>query len=237
MAVAFRASSFVSSNIVATADPIVVAPVGLADGDLILVQIAIGANTTMVDPPGNGFTLIHELGDSGGDGRIGAMYKLASGEGASWTFTGLFGGGAVTGIAGALCYTGVHQTTPTSGTATEAAPATSTTPACTAFLPGVDNCMLVSMFGCDPSAGMTGTEGTGWTERGDAALSGEGFVYFQEKLQTTATSEGGSFTASTTDTFGCIQVALQPAAGGGRVTRNTRTIDLGTAIGMNWRSG
>ena len=206
--IAFRASSAVETTF-STASPVITAPAGLADGDLIVIGISTGAAVTASNVS-NGFTLIHELGDAGGDGRIQAMYKIASGEGANWTFTNLFSG-STAGIAAAVAYTGVDQTTPLSGTATEAAPASSATPSCTAMTPADDNCMVISVFGSDPVGSPTGTAGTGWTERADFVLDSDGHIFIQELLQTTAASVAGTFTASAADTFGCIQFALKPA--------------------------
>lgn len=207
--IAFRASSAVETNFTATVSPVINAPAGLADGDLIIIGIACGAAVAATNVS-NGFTLIHEIQDSAGDGVITSMYKIASGEGATWTFTNLFGG-STAGIAGAVAYTGVDQTTPLSGTATEVAPAAGTSHTCTAMTPGHDNTMVIGIFGCDPAAGQTGTAGGSFTERADFVRSGDGHIFIEEFLQGTAASIAASFTSLNSDTYGCIQLALKPA--------------------------
>jgi hypothetical protein len=211
MAVAFRAGSAVATNIPSTVSPTITAPVGLADGDLIVIGFGFN-EADAIGAMSNGFTLVHHIPTDGNAGSAAALIKIASGEGASWTFTDLMPVDAI-GTAVALAYTGVDTTTPLSGTATEVAPAATTTPACTAMTPADDNCMLISVFGADAGGTPTGTEGTGWTERGDAAQNNLGHIYIQELLQTTAASEAGTFTASGSSAYGCIQFALKPAGG------------------------
>jgi hypothetical protein len=208
--IAFRANSATSTDFTSTTGPIINAPAGLQDGDFILIGVAIAANAAF-QTPGNGFATIHELTDGAGDGRYLAMYKIASGEGATWTFSSLLLS-ASAGIAASVAYTGVDQISPLSGTATEVAPAATTTPACSTMTPGHDNAMVIGVFGCDPATGVkTGTQGSGWTERADFGRSGDGHIFIEEMLQTSASSVAASFTADTSDSYGCIQFALKPA--------------------------
>jgi len=206
--IAFRAGSAVETSFTATTNPVINGPAGLADGDLIVIGVAVGV---LISTPfmTNGFTLIHDLNDSGADGGILAMYKIAAGETPPWTFTGLLSAPGA-GIAGAEAYTGVHQTVPLSGTATEVAPAAGTSHTCTAMTPGESRCMVIGIFGCDPAAGQTGTAGSGWTERADFVRSGDGHIFIEELLQTTAASVAADFTSLNSDTYGCIQFALAP---------------------------
>lgn len=212
MAVAYRAASAVSTSF-SSVSPVITAPAGLADGDLIIIAIGSSGNLVTAVTMSNGFTLVHNGDTAGGDGHAIAMYKVASGEGASWTFTNLYTVDfpPEEGIAAALAYTGVDGAAPLSGTATENYPASTTTPSCTAMTPAHDNCMLISCFLGDTGGSQSGTQGTGWTERADYIRASQGYSFVQEKLQTTATSEAGAFTAASAGNFGCIQLALKPA--------------------------
>ena len=196
-----------------TNNPVVTKPTGVQDGDLII--IAMGAND-VEDATGatlNGFTILggNWVSASGGDGYGILLYKVASGEGASWTFTGLAPNFGVGGW-GCVAYRNVDQASPIH-TSSTTAPATSTTPVGTAIEPTIDNCMIVAAFCCDPTSGLTGTQGSSpaMTERvdqGDAAL---GYAYIEDALQTTAGSIQPSFTASVTDLFVVFYLALKKA--------------------------
>lgn len=214
MAIDFRAGSAVSTETVSTGSPVVNAPSGLQDGDLIVLAFGGSGNGTTSLNLSNGFSEIHFGETLGSDGLTGVIYKVASGEGSSWTFTNLFSA-AESCIWAALAYTGVHQSDPLSGTPTENYPADTANPACTAMTPAVDDSMVISSFGADPdNAARTGTAGSGWTERADFidSTNAQGYIFVQDLLQGAAASISGDFTASDSDVFGCIQFALRPAA-------------------------
>jgi hypothetical protein len=119
-------------------------------------------------------------------------------------------------MAGAVAYTGVDQTTPLSGTPTSVAPAAGTTHTCTAMTPADDGTMVVAVFGADPGGANTGTAGGSFTERVDDIRSGDGHVFLEDVLQSTAASIAASFDSSVSDNYVCIQLALKPAAGGAK---------------------
>lgn len=214
MPIAFRSGSLASSDVASTNSPVVNAPVGLQDGDLIVLAFGGSGNGTTSLSLSNGFSEIHFGVTDASDGLAGVLYKIASGEGSSWTFTNLFSAAEATMWA-ALAYTGVNQSDPLSGTPTEVYPAgTTATPACTAMTPAVDGSMVISCFGCDPNgAAQSGTPGSGWTERADLTNStnDQGRIFVQDLLQSVAASIAGDFTNDTADAWGCIQFALRPA--------------------------
>ena len=77
----------------------VTAPSGVADGDLILIWIGHAVDSTIPTPPSAAWKLVRETvnGDTVHGGSL--WWKIASGEGASWTFTGF---PALPGAVGAL---------------------------------------------------------------------------------------------------------------------------------------
>lgn len=100
----------------------VTAPVGVADGDYILLGILTGAATEAPDPtPPAGFTLItgfpSDISDPGGFNVETRVYaKFAASEGATWTFTHT----SCSAQGFALVYRGVDATTPLDVAATVA---------------------------------------------------------------------------------------------------------------------
>lgn len=196
-----------------TNNPVVTKPTGVQDGDFII--IAMGSNDVedATSATLNGFTILggNWVSSSGADGYGILLYKVASGEGASWTFTGLAPNFGVGGI-GCVAYRNVDQATPIN-TSSTTAPATSTTPVGTAIVPDADGCMIVAAFCCDPTAGLTGTQGSSpdMTERVDQIDGTTGYVFIEDMLQATAASIQPSFTASLTDLFVVYYLALNKA--------------------------
>lgn len=208
--VAYRAGSAVQTNIPNTASPVITAPSGLQDGDLVIIAIALNASPGDPVTMSNGFSEVSHIATAAVDSMVTVIYKIASGEPATWTFTNLFAA-ANTGVAAALAYTGAHAA-PLSGTPTATAPASTADLSCTAMTPGDANCMIFGVFGCDPSnASQTCTSGWG-TERADFQNGLLGQIYVVEKLQSGGPSaETPTATASNADNYGNIAFAMKPA--------------------------
>jgi hypothetical protein len=211
MAVAFRTNGAGSATFTASASPVVTKPTGVTDGDLVLLPFAGDTTFTMTTPAG--WSLLASV-NNGTDNTTAVIYKFASGEPASWTFTNLFTS-VQTGEAGVVTYSGVDTTTPINTSASGTT--TSTNPhSAPSITPTVDNCMILTFSGCDnPSSSFTATPGTSpvtATERLDANTgSNTGWVYCEEFLQGTAAAIALQYTTLTAVTTCAISAALAPA--------------------------
>jgi hypothetical protein len=212
MAVAFRTNGAGSATFTTSASPVVTTPSGVTDGDLVLIEFAGDTTFTLTTP--SGWSLLASV-DNGTDNTTAIIYKFASGEPASWTFTNLFTS-AQTGEAGVVTYSGVDTTTPINTSASGTT--TSTNPhSAPSITPTVDNCMILGFSGCDnPSSSFTATPGTSpvtATERFDANTGANtGWVYCEEFLQGTAAAIALQYTTLTAVTTCAISAALAPAA-------------------------
>ena len=212
-----------SGNVTTTASPVVNAPASLGDGDLVIVMFGLNdVMTQHASPTLNGFTSCSP--QTTGDGSIHALYKIASSEGASWTFTDLWTA-ATSGRYASVRFTGVHASDPLDSLGCNLGTTQSvTTPITVSVTPAGDGRMFVAMFGGDPGASPTGTAGctaacTGTdptaTEMSDSVNLNSGYVYIEYYLQTTAGAEDLNFTATVSLAFRSFLFILQPAAGGG----------------------
>lgn len=238
MAVTFRVAS---SAAYSTTSPVVTAPAGIQNNDLIIVAFPSGANHT-VNSLIAGWTQAGSTVAQGSDSSTTVVYKIADNEGASWTFTDLFTG-VTTGVYGVIVYSGVDTTTPLDVAVVQAdmgnVPATPVGEDTATITPISDNCMIVSIFGADPSASTrNSTPGSApvCTERLDDTQGGtNGWIYVQDHLQTTAIAEAHRLTPDEIEGAVYFLLALRPAsAGGGRTALITRAKTLGVSAGMNF---
>ena len=209
----FRAAT--SGSINATNDVTVITPAGLADGDVIIIAFETSTVHT-IDNILSGWTQGGTTQDQGTDQSVSIFYKVASSEGASWTWTDVFVG-TPTGVWGCVAYSGVDAGTPLDVAIVQTEDSFGTVQSSGEITPINDNSRIVSIFGVDPNAARTGTpdDNPPCTERVEANGDNDGFMYIQDHLQTTASAETHEFTISTADQSASFIVALREAAAGG----------------------
>lgn len=108
MSIAFRAAA-VAANGAAPTSIGVTKPSGTADGDLLLAFVVISADKTITSDPGWALLDSGATGSATGDCRHYVYWKIAAGEGASYTWG--FSGGA-DAAAAVLAYSGASATNP-----------------------------------------------------------------------------------------------------------------------------
>jgi hypothetical protein len=194
-------------------------PTGTVDGDLMVgfFYTGDGFYSTVADlTPPAGWTTVNEL-LTGNAPIIGIYYKVASSEGASYTWT--CNDGSNRGLAIVTVTTGTYDTgTPigtTSGVdysrATANASALLAAPTIT---PAVDECLGIAFFVTSGDSN-TYTQPTGWTERTEFSNTFYNGCVDTKSLSTGAT--GSVIPAGSTGSFfggeGSAMVAVRPAAG------------------------
>jgi hypothetical protein len=212
MAIAFRDAA--ANNVALSVSPQVTAPAGLTDGDFIIVAISTDSLHDH-DSILAGWTAIGPI-DAGTDNSLTILYKFASSEGASWTFTDLFANKEY-GVAGVVCYSGVDSTTPLDVSSVTGLVVWDTPPA-GPITPTNNGCMIVSVFGADPGVdtrNATAGDDPECTERVDICNGTIGYVFMQDFLQVTADEVSCSMTADASDAFAWVIMALRPAATSG----------------------
>ena len=220
MAVAFRsaASSYTDGNYYGTS-PTVNAPAGLQDGDLIIVAICTGT-TANLDNVLAGWTGLTEQDDGGLDSSLIVLYKIASSEGASWTFTDVLDGSENV-HACALAYSGVDQTTPLDVASVAGSIANCSGDDTAEITPTSANSMVVSITSADYTSTLTGTvdASPACTERYDDENDGSNlWIYVQDHLQSAAVAEAHTITPSSTDSVAYRLLALREAAAAGGIS-------------------
>lgn len=230
MAIAFRAAAFGDFE-AATASPTVSKPTGTADGDWLCAFTATDTVHTITTPAG--WTFIATL-DQSTDTSLSAFYKIASGEGASYTFTNLFGTTEV-GTICVMAYSGVDGTTPLDGvTPTTLASAAANGQTWPSITPVTSGAAVVGVGGSDPSssarAATVSGSPTGQTERVDHLETPNGingWVYALDKVFAGApsatalaiTCDGGG-----SNTMVKFSIALRPAGAGATTTPPLPTV-------------
>lgn len=206
---AFTWRTPVASNFASTNDPVVTAPTGLTNGDFVFVAFVTNTNATPTAP--SGWTLMTgDWADASTDASVIVMYKWASGEGASWTFTNVFAanedGIAVAGaIAGGRALNTSSFSDALGNVTTRSGPS---------ITPSVNGCMIVQVIGTDPaSSGYAGTPDTSplATERFDGTNAAVAYCFIQSYEQPTASAVSLDATGLTSDIYGAIAFALAPA--------------------------
>ena len=143
-------------------------PAGTVDGDVMLVVVAQAAAGVFTPPAG--WT---SLGTSSSYGQADVLYKVASGEGASYAFT-VAGGDPHAAVGLIASYSTVELSpSPIDATAnqTNASSTSATAPSVT---PSATTDMLVCLFSSDSSSNTSVTTSTppaGMTERGDSGTT------------------------------------------------------------------
>ena len=211
MSIAFR--SVANGLISNTVSPAITAPAGLTDGDLIIVHIATNSTET-VNTVLAGWTQMGTTQDQSSDSSMFILYKIASSEGASWTFTNLFNANEF-GVYASFAYSGVDGTSPLDvavvqgdlGNVTTAGASTGS------IMPTSANCMVFSMYGGDPGA-KTRTATAEYTERTDyTGTTTYGWVYAQEHIQGAAAAETHKITPNETEGICYMIMAIRPSGG------------------------
>lgn len=229
MAIEFRSATSGGDDSSTTASPTVDAPAGLQDNDLIVISLTTDTTVGINSAPA-GWTMLAEAANtSGNDSSITAMCKIASSEGASWTFTNLWDDAEYYAY-GCVAYSGVDTTTPLDVSAVVDTPASTDNPTAGAITPSNNDCMILGLFGADVNADSVGAAGSSpaCTERVDHAQGVRGWVYIEEYLQETAAEVTldmslTRYGSPETDEFVSIAVALREAAAGG-ATAPTATL-------------
>jgi hypothetical protein len=195
-----------------TASPVVTKPSGVVDGDFILVAVTTDA-THVINTVIDGWTQIGTAQDASTDSTTSIFYKIASSEGASWTFTNLFvDTEAWSGVV--IAYSGVNPTTPLDVAVVQGSETANTTFSTDAITPTSNNAMIVSIWGVDASEDYEGTPDSdpACTERAEYqnTAGNYGWTYIQEHKQTTAAEEIHDLTINVSDLMSWFIIALRP---------------------------
>jgi hypothetical protein len=195
-----------------TASPVVTKPAGIQDGDLIIIAF-VTDTPHVINSVLAGWTQIGTAQGQSTDSTTTVIYKIASSEGETWTFTDLFVDAEVP-TAGIVVYDGVSSSTPLDVAVVQGANTAMTTHAAGPITPTSNNTMIVSIFGTDQSETYTGTpdDSPACTERIDFnnASGTYGYVYIQEHKQTTAAEETHQMTVNVSDGMAWFIIALRP---------------------------
>lgn len=218
MAIAFRAAT--SGGYTAVNDLTITAPAGLADGDLILVFVTSISAHEIANVP-DGWEQVGSRQDDGTDSSNSLFRKIASSEGANWTFTDIYSA-TETGVWACVAYSGVDNTTPldvavvqgaVGGTVTAGDPHTAGP-----ITPTSNGAMIVAVYGVDALAAINGTpdDNPAATERVDHDGGDPySFAFIQDYSQATAAEVSLDMILNVNDTSAWFIVALRPAAAGG----------------------
>lgn len=210
MAVAFRAAS--SASIAATRSPAVDKPTGTVDGDVVLAWFLTDTVMGVIAVPSGWTQVGTQQADPNNDGEMIVLRHVAASDGASYTFTNLFGANE-DGVCGAISYSGVDNTTPINavtqnGFGNQASPVPGVS-----VDPTVEDAMIVCLAGADASAAFSATPdlSPAATERLDAQGTNSAWIYAQEFLNTgTHAAVALDINTSGTENVIVFSVALTP---------------------------
>ena len=195
---------------VATVSPVVNAPSGILDGDLVLIFIVTNTGSNVAAPAG--WAIAGTEIDNGSDMTTALIYKIAAGEGASWTLTNLFAATEI-GRFVVIVYRNVNKSFPINAV-NQAASGTVTTLSGPSITPLLDGCMIVQFAGADPGTGayaMTPDTSPVGVERFDGKdASSNAYVAIQEYLQATKATIALDMTGLTSDVYNNHQIAIAP---------------------------
>lgn len=212
-AVAHRSSS--TASIAASASPAIAVPANVVDGDFIVCWTATNFVHT-ISTVGNGFTQLGTSQAAGTDSTTTAIWKIASSDAGTWTFTNLFTG-AHDGAIACKAYSGNAIASPISASQQGDISGGSQTHESPSITPGQDDCMIIALYGADPAASQSGTDDASpdATERVDFvdAVGTNGFVYGQDFLQTTAAAVSLTMTSAQVEAAtAAFTLAIKPLA-------------------------
>ncbi len=177
---------------------VVTKPTGTVDGDLLIVFVGSNARTETVNSVPSGWTLIVSDDSAAANNAIlYTYYKIASSEGASWTW-GWTGSTANKGW-GALRFDTFQTASPINTSAIGQDTNDGTANYTNTITPTVDNCMLV-MIALAKDNSTTGASGYAittsnptWTERIDADLGTNTTIVAATAIRPQTTATGDSF--------------------------------------------
>lgn len=211
MAIAF--STFASTDNAAPGTSIVInKPTGVVNGDLMFAVISFTSGSETISSAPAGWTLIQAT-SSGGANQISlsTYYRIASGEGASYTWN--YTGSGINNCGFIIRITGAHATTPydvSSGTygqggvATGSGISSSFNDSLVCFVVGYQSDQL----------GWSFTTPIGYTSRVSLASSGAAHAFGCDKIQTGAGNTGSPTTspptAISTDWWAAQMVVFRP---------------------------
>ena len=158
--------------------------------------------------------------------------KIASGEGASWTwgFTG-----SITNHSQAISFSGVDNTNPVSASAQQGSPGLSTTITHASISPPDAACMLVTFSGSDSSS--TWTAAGTMTERTDARQGSNSCQIATQQLTASGATGTRAHTASVVSDMGGHIIALKPSAPNAGTLDGTEAQDTFAGVGTFLRWG
>ena len=229
MAVALRSFTTATS---ANADTAITKPSGCVDGDLLVTHITL-TSTAVTITTLSGWTLKEGPNNStGSDARAYVFYRIASSEGATYTWHQNAGPASI--VIQCLCFSGVDGTTPIEVSATPAAPAAGTSHASGNAVTSTGGDLMVYLAGFDGTTTGVGnqwTPPTGYSEQTD--IEGGSALYCTAATKTEASPGTFSATATSVATDECIVylLALKPAGGGAVDATGTLTVNSATATG------
>lgn len=217
MAITLVATSSVQ-NAALSADIVVTKPTGTTDGDLLVAMVmADGIAGTHTSVPTGWNSLIHGNPPSAFHAYV--YYKVASSEGASWTWTASSAGRKLSGMAVAV--RGQHATALTALHAYPAsvdAGASSTDSVASTITTTVPNCLLVyfsSLFHASGGGAISGTVPSGMTEKEDnnpdQASARTGAYVATQDLAAAGATGTRTMVQSVADVWACCNIALRPA--------------------------
>lgn len=167
MTIAFRAAA-VAANGAAPTSIGVAKPTGTTDGDLLLAFVVISADKEISAAP-DGWALLASAntGTATGDCRHHAYWKIAAGEGSSYTWT--FSGTADTAAA-VLAYSGASSDNPVQTSATQLMAGSSDDHTAPSVTPSTASTWAVYAIGVNPvyDGNTTFTTPSGLTARAEA---------------------------------------------------------------------
>lgn len=209
------------SNFVATK------PTGTVDGDLIFILSCSDGNTGSLSAPDGSWTSLFTAVNPTTDGQqLSGYYKVASSEGASWTFPHNFSSGNDLTWA-AISYTGQHATwqdaTPVR-TTNSSSNSSVVTIALTGITTANNNSMVVWIGIGDPNSQNNGTIAvpSGYSSA-MATYTNFSPLAIGDLVQSTAGATGtlnGSLTFSSgVAGFGGVVIAIRDAGGGGGTSK------------------
>lgn len=184
-------------------------PTGTLDGHSVEVGINHqGASTATITPPDGSWTMVGTQNSYDGTASLVVFRKIASSEGASWTFTASVS--VDYGIL-AVSKSGVDSGTPVDATPTSNS-GSDTSPIGLSVTTATNNAWL-TLFVAANSGSVAITEPSGWNER--AEVGGKRNEVSDVEQASAGVSGNKTATLGASRSWGTIMYALRPAGGGG----------------------